>query len=182
MVGKRIRRWWWVAGSSFAVGLALGVGMLIGGAGSSRSELPLFATATDRNDTLSMCTFSLGEGVEGVATLDGLTGELKVFVINPKTAKFNMAGKTNVLTPLKVERGKKVSLLMVSGMARFAGGAGAGINVGDGCLYVMDGNSGKFVCYGLAYAPNALATGVEGEVVINLLDGNTARTVNIKQP
>jgi hypothetical protein len=181
MVGKRIRRSWWIAGSSFAVGLALGVGILIGSL-RSRPEIPLLASATHGNDTLSMCTFSIGDGVEGVATLDALTGELKVFVINSKTYKFNMGGKTNVLTPLKIEKGKKVSLLMVSGGARFAGASGAGVNAGDGCLYVMDGNSGKFVCYGLTYVPNALATGVDGEVGINLLDGNTARTVNIKQP
>src|SRR5688572_1842164 len=89
MVGKRIRRSWWIAGSSFAVGLALGVGVLIGSQ-RLRPEIPLLAIATHGNDTLSMCTFSIGDGVEGVATLDAITGELKVFVINPKTYKFNM--------------------------------------------------------------------------------------------
>jgi hypothetical protein len=181
MVGKRMRRSWWIAGSSLAVGLALGVGVMIGSL-RSRPELPLLASATHSNDTLTMCTVSVGEGVEGIATLDSITGDLNVFVINPKTAKFNMAGKTNVLATLKIEKGKKVSLLMVSGQVRFAGAAGAGVNAGDGCLYVMDGNSGRFACYGLTYAPNALATGVEGPIGINLLDGNVARTVKLSAP
>jgi hypothetical protein len=180
MLGKRIRPRWWFAGVGFSVGAALGIGLLMGSMFSpARPEIPLHAVATHSNDSLAMATFEIDGGVEGLATLDTLTGELKVFVMNPRTFKFNMAGKTNVLAPLKVEKGKKVSLLMVSGVTRFVGAAGAGVNVAGGCVYVMDGNSGRFICYNFAFAPNALATGVEGEVVITALDGNTARTVNI---
>jgi hypothetical protein len=137
------------------------------------------AEGTHGNDTLVMTTFLIDEGVEGLATLDALTGELKVFVLNPKSAKFSMAGKRIVLTDLKVAAGKKVSFLMVPGKTRFAGAGGAGAVVAPGVLYVMDGNTGKFACYGIAYPPGALATGVEAALEITPLDANAARTIKL---
>jgi hypothetical protein len=56
---------------------------------------------------------------------------------------------------------------------------GAGAVVAPGVLYVMDGNTGKFACYGIAYPPGALATGVEAALEITPLDANTARTIKL---
>jgi hypothetical protein len=165
MIGRQLVKWF-IAGL-FCVAFTLAV------SNSAQAE------ATHGNDTLVMSTFLLEDGVEGLATLDSLTGELKVFVINPKTGKFTLGGKRNLLSDLKIERGKKVSLLMVSGVTKFAGAAGAGATFASGVLYVMDGNTGKFVAYSIAYPPGALAAAAEVAVEITPLDGNTARTIKL---
>jgi hypothetical protein len=161
MLGKR--HWFW---------LAAVIAVLVGGSRAS-------ADGTHGNDTLVMSTVVIDEGVEGLATLDTITGELRVFVLNPKAGKFTLGGKRNLLADLKIEKGRKVSLLMVSGVTRFAGAAAPGAVAAPGVIYIMDGNTGKFIGYGLTYPPGALAAAAEAEIVITPLDANTARTVKI---
>jgi hypothetical protein len=124
----------------------------------------------------------IDDGAEGLATLDTVTGDLRVFVLNPKTGKITLAGKRNLLADLKVAKGGKVSLLMVAGVTRFVGAAGAGMTPAPGVVYVMDGASGKFVAYGLTYPAGALAAAAEAELTITPLDGNTARSIKLAPP
>ena len=44
----------------------------------------------------------------------------------------------------------------------------------------MDGSTGKFACYAIAYPPGAMAAGEKVELKITPLDANTARTINIE--
>jgi hypothetical protein len=184
MRGTRLRRTWWIAASGAAVGFALGVGLLLGTligqrtARVERPEIPLHALATHGTDTMAMCTFPLNESSEGLATLDYLTGELRVFVMNNRGYTFSLVGKTNVMADLKIEKGKKVNFLLVSGSTNFVRGGGA-LQPASSTLYVCDANSGAFVAYGMAYAANALATVTPSEIVIKRLDVGLARSLNL---
>ncbi len=128
MLGRKSRRIGWIAGSGFAVGLALGIGLLAGSFFASRNasqpEIPL------------------------------------------------------VLGDLKVERGKKVNLLMVSGQTTFVRG-GAGANPANSTLYVCDANTGAFVAYGMLYPRTALAAAAPAVMEIRKLDIGVARSLNL---
>jgi len=184
MRGRMQRRMWWAASGGMLVGFALGVGMLLGNlmgrrdTVSARPEIPLHALATHGTDTMAMCTFPLNESSEGLATLDYLTGELRVFVMNNRGYTFSLVGKTNVMADLKIEKGKKVNFLLVSGSTNFIRGGGT-LQPASATLYVCDANSGAFVAYGMAYPANALATVTPAEIVIKRLDVGLARSLNL---
>lgn len=184
MLARKSRRIWWIAGSGFAVGLALGIGLFAGSffasSNAPRPEIPLHALATHGTDTMAICTLPIEEGMEGLATLDFLTGELRIFVMNSRAYTFTLVGKTNVLGDLKVERGKKVNLLMVSGQTTFVRG-GAGANPANSTLYVCDANTGAFVAYGMLYPRTALAAAAPAVMEIRKLDIGVARSLNLSE-
>jgi hypothetical protein len=163
------------------VGVALGVGLLVGnwmGARNAQTEIPLHAVATHGTDTMAICTCPFDEGLEGLATLDFLTGELRVFVMNNRTYKFSLGGKYNVLADLKLEKGKKVNMLLVAGNTGFIRGGGAA-QPATASLYVCDANTGAFVAYGMGYPANSIATGTPSEILIKPLDVGVARNLNL---
>lgn len=179
MLSRTSRRRLWAAGSGLMVGVALAVGVFIGSRQAPpRTELPLHALATHGTDTMAMCTLPIADSAEGLATLDFLTGELRVFVMNNRAYTFSLVGKTNVLADLKLEKGKKVNMLMVSGQTNFVRGGGP-LQPAGSTLYVCDANTGAFVAYGLAYPANALAAATPAEIVIKRLDVGLARSLNL---
>jgi hypothetical protein len=97
-----------------------------------------------------MATGPIDEEVEGLFTLDYLTGELQCFVINPRNYQWGGVFKANVVSDLGVQQGKKPNYVMVTGMANFQRGAAA--NAPAMCaVYVADANTGNFVAYGLSW-------------------------------
>lgn len=184
MLSRKSRRRLWVAGSSVMVGVALAAGVLLGSylgnrnAATNSHEIPLHALATHGTDTMAMCTLPIAESSEGLATLDFLTGELRVFVMNNRSYTFTLIGKTNVLADLKLEKGKKVNMLMVSGQTNFIRGGGT-LQPAQATLYVCDANTGAFVAYGFAYPATALAAVTPAEVMIKRLDIGLARSLNL---
>ncbi|HTN76642.1 MAG TPA: hypothetical protein VL096_15390 [Pirellulaceae bacterium] len=183
---KRIsRRPWLMLTAGLTMGLLVGVGLMVGalvGAGyvsqSRTPEIPLHAVATHGTDTMAICTTPMGDGVEALCTLDFLTGELSVFSLNNKTAAFTLGGKYNVMTDLKIAKGKKVNFLLVSGSANFVRGGGS-LTPASSAIYVCDANTGAFVSYGLAYSSTAYATATPAEIAIRRLDVGMARTLNL---
>jgi hypothetical protein len=183
---RRTRRRWWIAGTGFAVGLALGIGMLLGNLlggrdAAPRPEIPLHALATHGTDTMAICTMPIEDGVEGLATLDFMTGELRVFVMNNRSYTFTLVGKYNVLADLKVDRTKKINLLMVSGQTTFIRG-GAAANPANSTIYVCDANSGAFVAYGMLYPRTALAAAAPAAIEIRRLDIGVSRNIVVDAP
>ncbi len=178
---KRItRRPWLMLGAGLTMGLLIGVGMLVGslvGASyASRTptlELPLHAVATHGTETMAMATTAMGEGMEGLVTLDYLSGELRIFTLSGRTGKFTLVGKTNVLVDLAVEKGKKVNFLLVTGSAQFIRG-GASLNPAGSTIYVCNANTGAFVAYGMAFNATQFAQAVPTEVAIKKLDVGVA--------
>lgn len=159
-------RWAFVGGLS--LGLAVGVGMLIGSLAASRNagssslpaELRLNAMGTHGADTFAICTGPIAEGMEGVFLLDFLTGELQCMVPNARTGALGGLYKHNVYADLKVEAGtnKKPQFLMVTGTAQFRSGAVSTTRPAGCILYVADAQSGNWVAYSLPW-DSSIASG-----------------------
>src|SRR5688572_11336108 len=100
----------WIGHNSIVV-LSLGIiiGLLLAGAGwpfgARQPELvvpdfPLHASGGHGTEGVAMATGSLNEDVEGLYTLDFLTGDLNCLAFNPRTGTFTALFSTNVLTDL----------------------------------------------------------------------------------
>src|SRR5947208_3656435 len=134
--GRRIKAWGMLA-AGLAIGLAIGggvaIGVLVGQHSPGATNLPgladmhLKAMASHGSDTFAIATGPIDNDVEGLFTLDFLTGDLTCFVINPRNGLFGGMFKANVANVLKVERGKKPSYLMVTGTIQTVGTAGGQI-------------------------------------------------------
>ncbi len=90
--------------------LWLCAGVVLGLVVSSFSPVkPLHAVATDRQDTLAICTCELAGGIEGVFTLDFLTGELRGTVLNATTRQFNLGYVANCAEHLRSNKVRRPS-------------------------------------------------------------------------
>ena len=113
-------------------------------------ELPLFATASDTGETMSMATGPIDDEMEGVFFLDFVTGELACAVLNSRTAKIGGIFKTNIIKDLGIEEAKKPAYLMTTGAATFIGRTGN--NQPARCVvYVCDQNTGNYGAYSLTW-------------------------------
>ena len=136
----------------------LGVGMVAGTfvtlamqePASPLAELPLYATASDTGESMSMATGPIDEDMEGVFFLDFITGELACAVLNSRTAKLGGIFKTNVIRDLGIDEAKKPSYLMTTGGATFVGRTG-NQQPARCVLYVCDQNTGHFGAYSLTW-------------------------------
>jgi hypothetical protein len=117
MLCERGNKSWGMLAIGLVAGLTLGgamaVGMVLGQRGPALSRLPsladieLKAAASHGADTFAIATGYVDEDVEGLYTLDFLTGDLQCFVVNPRTGATGGWFKANVANVLSVERGKK---------------------------------------------------------------------------
>jgi hypothetical protein len=112
-------------------------------------EFPLHATASHSGDGFAMATGNIDEDVDGLYTLDYVTGDLRCFVFNPRTLNFTGLYATNVNNDLGYERGKKPSYVMVTGLVSWKGGTFGATRPGNALVYVADANTGNFAAYGL---------------------------------
>ncbi len=172
-----------VAGT--AVGLLVGVGMLIGAMATRQSagnngffplpETMLHAAATDSTENFAVATGPIDENAEGVFLLDSLTGDLQCTVLNFRTAKFTSFFRTNVLKDLGVE-GKKPEFLLVTGVVQFRTG---GTTRPARCVaYVVDATTGRYAAYGVPWSTNQNRPLIGA---LGLLDIQDARTAAIRQ-
>ncbi len=169
-----------------AVGLviaALVVGILIG---RVRSDLPpgwpsvpLHASATAVSENLAIATGLLGDDVEGLFVLDGLSGDLQCTVFNPRIRQFNSLFRRNVIVDMRLDATKKPEFLMVTGelgtlrlIAEY---------MGQCIVYVVEVNTGTFVAYGVPWQRSAFNAGRAqmGELVV-LYVGNV-RTAAVRE-
>ena len=138
-------------------GLLVGVGMMVGtlttiGHSSSAQfdtpELILDATASHSGKSFAMATGWIDNEIEGLFTLDYLTGDLKCWVINPRNPTQGWTGgfQHNVIADLGVQQGKEPSYVMVTGQANFVRG-GMQSTPANCVLYVADANTGNFAAY-----------------------------------
>lgn len=148
-----------------SMGLLVGVGMLIGAlAAGSRGvpsqavaaeatwQLPetlLHATSTHGTENFAIATGPVTDDLEGLFTLDYLTGDLRCFLLNSR-AIGTWAGfyEYNVATDLGVQPGKTPKFLLATGIGSFRGG-GVANNLGGSVVYVLDANTGNFAVYGV---------------------------------
>ena len=176
-------------GTGLAMGLLVGVGMLIGalaavhsqGAGTLRvPETLLHASASHSGETMALATGHIDSEVEGLFILDYLTGELQCFVLNPRSYQFAGMFKRNVIADLGVQQGKKPSYVLVTGAAEMRRGA---VLVGMPAMcvaYVADSNTGNVAAYSLLWNPNMAKTGAAQVGELKLLATGKARTVEVR--
>ncbi len=182
----------WMFASGLAVGLLVGVGMMVGalsarwfdarGVALPVAEMKLQAMATNSGQDFSMCTGPIAAGMEGVFFLDYLTGDLQCLVPNARTGSVGGAYKHNIMADLNIEAGaaKKPQFLMVSGMAAFRANSGDP-RPADCILYVADANSGNWVAYSLPWSRAIAATGAPQRSQLVKIGGGKARELLIRE-
>ena len=184
---KRLRR-------SFIIGLSVGAAFGLGVAATLLSlhladqtqfvqfpEALLHATATESSQTLSIATGPVDESMEGLFLLDFLTGDLQCRVLNHRTGKFNAAFQANVMTDLGIDaQQKNPKYLMVTGASNFARGL-AGSRMGNAVVYVVDGNTGRYVVYAVPWRRELQSAGRPQVAPLILMDAGNARTAAVRQ-
>jgi hypothetical protein len=184
----RGRTTWLLAG--MAMGLLFGLGTTAGVMWATRSATiaghpawpqgaPLHASTACTSESLAIATGVIDEQVEGLYTLDFITGDLQCFVLNPRTGKFVGWFKTNVTTHLPVEKGKKPQYLLTTGNWQPAGFSG-NIRPANSVVYVADANTGMFAAYYVPWFKGASSTNITQSQAMQLLDGNKARSISLR--
>jgi hypothetical protein len=172
-----------------AAGLLLG--LMIGGAMgvlfSKRSpklaasaglkDLQLKAMASHGTDTFAIATGPIDDNIEGLFTLDFLTGDLQCFVINPRNMSVGGIFRSNVANHLGVERGKKPNYLMTTGTLNVSGGARMAASI----CYVVDANTGAVAAFGFPWAKAMTTAGAPQAAEMTVLGKWKARSVELRQ-
>lgn len=121
--------------------------------------LPLHASTAASSDTMAIATGRIDDDIEGLFTLDFLTGDLQCFVLNPRTGKYVGWFKTNVTIQLPVEKGKTPKYLLTTGNWAPTGFQTTQRPCGCVC-YVADANTGMAQAYYFPWVKGAASTGI----------------------
>ena len=182
--------------AGLGIGLLVGVGMLLGSLVRRlphlpadyhhELEIPIEATASLRNEMMAVATGPIDDRVEGLFTLDFLTGQLQCAVLythGPRQNTFGAVFQSNVVADLDIESTKKPNYLLITGYAQLVRGRGtAGSLQPASCVaYVVDGNTGNFAAYGLPWNSNQVSRGATQATPLRLLDTGTARMAAIRE-
>ena len=173
------------------MGLLVGVGMMIGtlttlGRSSSLElqvpETILHATASHSGKSFAMATGMIDNDIEGLFTLDFLTGDLKCWVINPRQAMAGWSGgfQHNVIADLGVQQGKEPNYVMVTGQANFSRG-GAQSTPANCVVYVADANTGNFAAYTIYWNSTMSKTGALQSGPFQRILVGQARTLTVRE-
>ena len=160
--GRRTKLWarlviGLVVGLSLAGALAIGVQIGQRGQGATAKvfgleELKLKAAASHGADTFAIATGLVDDEIEGLYTLDFVTGDLQCFVISPKSG--GMAGRfmINVNDPriFGAKKGKKPNFLLTTGMMS-SGASSGGAKLAASVCYVVDANTGDVAAFGFPW-------------------------------
>ncbi|GAA4431499.1 MULTISPECIES: hypothetical protein [Bremerella] len=142
-------------------------------------EIPVNATASTWSETMCAATGRIDEEMEGLFTLDTLTGDLQCAVLNGRTTKFAGLFRNNILNDLGVDATKKPNFMLLTGAASFPGQAG-NTRPGDCVVYVIDSTTGRIAVYGVPWQRSVAARGSAQQGSLILLDTGTARNVMIR--
>ncbi len=136
------------------------------------------ASATNSNDALIICTGDIDTGIEGVFTLDPLTGELRGAVLDPRKAKF-VARYAYPSVAKDFEAAKNPKFLMVTGLGEIRQGPSG--RAAHCVLYVAEVTSGRVVAYGVPWDPSKVATPKGYLATVVPLDSFNARDVTVNR-
>ena len=176
------------AGLGLALGGAMTLGILVGQREHNAAnmlglqELKLKAAASHGSDTFAIATGQVDDEIEGLYTLDFVTGDLQCFVLNSRTG--GMAGRfmINVNDPkiFGAKRGKKPNFLLTTGM--FSGGASTGgARPAASVCYVVDANTGDVAAFGFPWQRSVTTAGGIQATPMVLLGKWQARSVDLRQ-
>lgn len=124
------------------------------------------------NDSFAMATGAVDEDVDGVVTLDFLSGELQCAVLNRRTGTFGGLFKANVAADLGV--GQNTKYLMTTGRVNMPGQGGNSV------IYVMDTSSGNFAAYGIPWRTDLASARRPQGGALALIDVGKARNAPIR--
>lgn len=164
-----------LVGSGMVAGVAL---FALNQPAAPAMELPLFASATDTGETISMATGLIDGEMEGVFFLDFVTGTLSCVVMNSRKADL-VAGvfHTNVVKDLGIEEAKQPAYLMTTARANFTGQKRGSMDLARCIVYVCDENTGNFVGYTLYWDGTKASKGtLQGGTLLKVV-ANNARAV-----
>jgi len=169
-----------------AIGGAMTVGVLLGqrgpelAAATGLKDLQLKAMASHGSDTFAIATGPVDDDVEGLFTLDFLTGDLMCFVVNPRNGQMGGMFRANVANALSVEKGKKPHYLIATGTINTAGGYGGAKPAASLC-YVVDANTGEVAAFSFPWTKAATSAGVAQATEMRLVGKWKARSVDLRQ-
>lgn len=145
-------------------------------------EIPVQASAT-RTETMSVATGDIDSNVDGLFTLDSLTGDLQCYVVNTRNQQAPPSiFRSNVMGDLQIDPTTKPQFLLIVGRAMFQGGRTVNARPANSVVYVIDGVSGNFVAYGIPWQENAASRGgAQAGALIPIAKGS-ARNVAIREP
>lgn len=187
---RSTRSWLLVAGGlvlGLSIGGAMSIGTLIGRsarpdvAAPDFSELKLKAMASHGAETFAIATGPVDGQVEGLFTLDYLTGDLQCFVINPRTGKLGGWFKTNIAKHLPVESGKKPTYLIATGALSARGGNYSGVKPAGCICWVVDANSGVFAGYTFGWEEAKVSVGTPQAQEMVMVYAGKARNLEIRE-
>jgi hypothetical protein len=188
MVRARRVKAWGLLATGLIVGLSIGGALALGvWAGGKRSaapglgELKLHAMASHGAETFAIATGPIDEGVEGLFTLDFLTGDLQCYIINPRTGGLGGWFKTNIAKDLDVEKGKKPSYLIATGEFMTTGGAYGNVKAAGCICYIVDANSGQVAAYTFPWARGSVANNVPQSSEMKLIYKWKARDLALRE-
>ena len=185
-------RAWTLMGIGLVMGLSLGgalmLGVLLGRqnpagvALPALAELKLKAAASHGTDTFAIATGQVDDEIEGLFTLDFVTGDLQCFVLNSRTGA--MAGRfmINVNDPkiFGAKRGKKPNFLLTTGA--FTGGASSGgAKPAASLCYVVDANTGDVAAFGFPWNRAVTTSGGVQATPMVLMGRWQARSADLRQ-
>jgi hypothetical protein len=159
--GPKLKRWG-ILLAALTLGLALGGATTAGIMFSRQSQpaavipaladLQLKASATHGADTYAIATGPVDEDVEGLFTLDFVTGDLNCFVYNPRALSVGGRFYINVNDPkiFGAKKGKKPNFLITTGTLN-AGATTGGARLAGSLVYVVDVNSGEVAVFGFPW-------------------------------
>jgi hypothetical protein len=138
------------------------------------------ATATNSTEALIIATGEIDTAIEGIFSLDPLTGELRGAVLSPAKTKF-VARYTYPSVAKDFEGAKNPKFLMVTGLGEMRQGYGPGGRAAHCIIYVAEVSSGRIVAYGVPWDPTKAASpkGYMGSFVP--LDAFSARDIAVSR-
>ncbi len=153
------------------LGVALVLGIALGAALTGFwPSVPMYAVATDRNDSFAVATGYCDESVEAVYFLDFLTGDLTAAVVAKQNGKFNAFYTHNVIADLGIAPGKTPRFLITTGMADLRHSGGKVAAPSRSLIYVSELTTGKVAAYAIPWSSSAWTAGQRGSGEIVLLD------------
>jgi hypothetical protein len=148
-------------------------------AGGFFKAMNVHATATNSSEAMIIATGEIDTAVEGIFSLDPLTGELRGAVLSPALAKF-VAKYSYPSVAKDFEGAKNPKFLMVTGIGELRKSYGPGARAAHCIIYVAEATSGRVVAYGVPWDSTKAASpkGFVGALVP--LDAFNARDTAVR--
>jgi hypothetical protein len=149
------------------MGLMMGAGAFLGALAALSPgdpaivfpDLPLHASASHGESSITLATGDIDGEAEGLYVLDHVTGDLQCWVVSTRRpGAFSGLFKTNVLTDLEVGADKMPKFVMVTGTYNFVSSRGTS-RPANSLVYVADANTGNVVAYSVTWNSSLVASG-----------------------